>query len=203
MLDLDGTLVDSVYHHVTAWSRALIGAGHQVPAARIHTGIGMGSDRLLPWLLGHYPDGAQEVADAHLRAFLERSDDLCPTPGALALIEDLERRRVPFVISTSAGPDEREALIGALGREDLPLTGADDVESTKPAPDLLLEACSVLGAAPERSVMVGDAPWDAIAAARAGMAGVAVLCGGFAEATLREGGARRVVSGPIELVGTL
>lgn len=203
LLDLDGTLVDSVYVHVVAWQRALDEAGYRVAMAKIHAAIGMGSDRLLPWLLGEHPDDAESLADSHRRRFLVEADRLRPTAGARALLDDLDRRRVPYLVSTSAAPDERDALLAALGREDLPVTGADDVSSTKPAPDLLLAACEQLGAAPARTTMVGDAPWDAMAARRAGMASVAVLCGGFADATLRDAGAQRVVSAPIDLVGTL
>lgn len=202
LLDLDGTLVDSVYFHVTAWAEAFHAAGLTVPMARIHAGIGLGSDRLLPWLIGHRED-AGRISEDHARHFLAHAGQLSPTPGARELLEDLEARSVPFVVATSAGQEEREALLAALGREDLPIVGADDVESSKPAPDLLVAGRDQLPGAPGHILMVGDSPWDAIAATRAGMDAIGVTCGGFADATLRKAGASRVVANPADLIGTL
>lgn len=203
LLDLDGTLVDSVYLHVVAWSEALHAAGRPQPMARIHAGIGMGSDRLVPWLLGGHVEGAGEIADEHRRRFLAHADRLVATSGAVALLDDLAERSVPFVVSTSAGTEEREALLAALGRQDLPIAGADDVASSKPAPDLLLRACAELGTDPEQVTMVGDAPWDALAAGRVGMRAIAVRCGGFADEVLLGAGAHRVVDTPGDLIATL
>ncbi len=203
LLDLDGTLVDSVYPHVIAWHDALAAAGHTVAMSAIHSGIGMGSDRLLPWLLGGHVDDAQAISDDHKQRFLDRADHLRPTTGANALLEDLERRKVPFLISTSASTTEREALLAALGRSDLPITGADDVASSKPAPDLLIAARAEIEGEVGSVIMVGDAPWDAMAATRAGMDAVAVRCGGFGDETLRGAGASRIVDAPGDLIGTL
>jgi phosphoglycolate phosphatase-like HAD superfamily hydrolase len=203
LLDLDGTLVDSVYPHVVAWYDALRAAGHTVAMSKIHSGIGMGSDRLLPWLLGGHLDGTDELSDDHKKRFLDRAETLVPTAGANALLDDLERREVPFLISTSAGTTEREVLLAALGRDDLPITGADDVASSKPAPDLLVAARAQLEGELSSVIMVGDAPWDALAATRAGMTAVAVRCGGFGDDTLRSAGASRIVDAPLDLIGTL
>ena len=203
LLDLDGTLVDSVYLHVVAWHDALRAAGHLVPMARIHAGIGMGSDRLVPWLLGRQIDGADAISNDHTARFLERADDLVATPGARELLEDLEAREVPFVVATSAGSEERDALLAALGGEVVPLTDSDDVGSSKPAPDLLVSACYQLSIDPGLFTMVGDAPWDALAAERLHMHAVAVRCGGFGDALLREHGAARIVDAPRDLIGTL
>jgi len=203
LLDLDGTLVDSVYQHVVAWHDAFRDAGHDVAQWRIHAGIGMGSDRLVPWLLGRHTDDAPAIADDHSRRFLDRVDTLRRTDGALDLLDDLARREVPFVVATSASGREREALFGVLGRDDLPYTDADQVASSKPAPDLLLAACAQVGIDPQGAVMVGDAPWDALSARRVGIRAVAVRCGGFAEAELTAAGAERVVDAPRGLVGQL
>jgi phosphoglycolate phosphatase-like HAD superfamily hydrolase len=203
LLDLDGTLVDSVYQHVVAWHEAFADAGYDVPQWRIHRGIGMGSERIVPWLLGGHVDDADELTADHERRFLDRSETLQRTDGALELLDDLERRAVPFTISTSAGSETREKLLAVLGREDLPFTDADGVESSKPAPDLLLASCTGAGIDPTKAIMVGDAPWDALAAGRAGMQAIAVRCGGFGDDVLLGAGARRVVDGPRQLIGQL
>lgn len=202
LLDLDGTLVDSVYQHVLAWYEAFYSHGLQVQAATIHAGIGLGSDRLISWLAGEVED-PEELADAHLARFLEHADDLTPTPGACELLEDLERRAVPHVVATSSGTRTRAALLSALGREDLYVVDASDVTSSKPAPDLLASAAAELSLPPERLTMVGDAPWDARSARRLGMEAIGVRTGGFTEQTLREAGASWVVGTPRELIGIL
>lgn len=203
LLDLDGTLVDSVFQHVVAWDAALSGGGYEVPLWRIHTGIGMGSERLVPWLLGGYPENLDALSKAHERAFLDHAGELRPTNGALALLDDLERREVPFHIATSATEAVRKALLGALGREDLPTTDADAVDSSKPAPDLLLAGCDALGADPTDMTLVGDSPWDAEAARRVDIRCIALRCGGFGDDRLRGAGAFAVEDDPLALVGRL
>lgn len=203
VLDLDGTLVDSVYQHVVAWGEVLHEAGHDVPLSRIHAGIGMGSDRLVPWLLGEHLAGADDLADAHTERFLDLADGLVATAGAHALLRDLETREVPVVIATSAGSRTRDCLLDVLGREDLPVTDAGGVASSKPAPDLVLAACGLIDLSPEQAVVVGDTRWDSEAALRAGARSIAVRCGGVADAVLRQAGAERVVAAPKALVGQL
>jgi HAD superfamily hydrolase (TIGR01509 family) len=202
LLDLDGTLVDSVYHHVIAWQDALREAGYDVPAARIHAGIGMGGDRLVPWLLGGHVDDADALGDGHQARFLARAEDLRPTPGAVALLDDLRTREVDFIIATSAGEATREALLDVLGEHDVPLVGAGEHDS-KPSPDILLAACDQIGTTPDRAVLLGDAPWDAVAARRIGMLSIAVRCGGFGDDLLRESGFSRIVDDPRGVIGQL
>lgn len=204
LLDLDGTLVDSVHQHVVAWREALLAAGHDVPQVHIHAGIGMGSERFVPWLLGLDVDDADAIADDHTRRFLDMADGLRPTRGAVELVEDLERRDVAFIIATSAGSDERAAMFDVLGRHDLPVADVEDVQHSKPAPDQLVAAGRQAGFELGPARMVGDAPWDAVAAGRAGVGtAIAVRCGGFSDAVLREAGANRVVDAPADLIGVL
>lgn len=206
ILDLDGTLVDSVHHHVTAWHRALVQEGiDHVPLVRVHAGIGMGGDRLVPWLLGEPvdEDRHERLSSRHGELFRAIADDLRPTAGARALLDDLAGREVPHVVATSAGADDRAVLLDALGRPDLDVVDSSDVGSSKPAPDLLLAACDHIGVRPEDAIMVGDAPWDAYASRRAGMDCILLRCGGFDAALLREAGPLRIVDAPADLVGQL
>lgn len=203
LLDLDGTLVDSVYQHVIAWDEALTAHDHLVPLWRIHAGIGMGGDRIVPWLLGRQTDDLEELKEAHKQRFEARADTLRATDGALDLIDDLEARGIDYVIATSAGGSTRELLLDALGRKDLPNVDADQVGSPKPAPDLLLAACEELERPPSAVTLVGDSPWDAEAARRVGIRAIAVRCGGFGEGDLRAAGASDVADSPRVLIGRL
>jgi HAD superfamily hydrolase (TIGR01509 family) len=203
LLDLDGTLVDSVYTHVICWEEAFGEHGYDVPMWRIHRAIGMGSDRLVPWLLGEDPDDSDALSDAHTQRFLQRAGDLRPTNGAQALVEDLERREVPFLIATSASAEEREALLEILGRTDLPYTDSDEVASSKPAPHLLVAGAHQLQVDPTEITLVGDSPWDAEAGAKVGMRTIAVRTGGWGDEELASAGAVDVVDDPRALVGRL
>jgi HAD superfamily hydrolase (TIGR01509 family) len=203
VLDLDGTLVDSVYHHVQAWDRALSEHGRHVPLDRIHRGIGLGGRRLVTWLLGEEPDDLDAITDTHEELFLEQRDRLRPTVGATALLADLDRRGVPTVIATSAQATVREALLAALGDPGLPATDADAVDDAKPAADLLVEASRQIEVEPDHAVLIGDSPWDVAAAARVGMRMIAVRTGGFGDSALTARGPAAVVDTPADLVGTL
>ncbi len=203
LLDLDGTLVDSVFHHVIAWDLALTEAGHQVPLWRVHAAIGMGGSRLVPWVLGTHVEGIDELKDSHEKKFLEQAERLRATDGAHDLVEDLEIREVPFVIATSATGPVRKALLEALGRTDLPAIDADSVDSSKPAADLLLAGCEELDVDPAHATLIGDSPWDAEAARRVGIRAIAVRTGGFGDDRLRGSGAMDVVDNPRALVGRL
>lgn len=203
VLDLDGTLVDSVYHHVLAWDRALTTHGHHVPLHRIHAGIGIGSSRLVTWLLGGVPDEMEAITDEHERLFLEQQDRLRPTRGARELIDDLDRRGVSYVVATSAGSSVRKALLDALDRSGMPLTDADAVDAPKPAEDLLVAACQQIDVEPPHAVMIGDSPWDVAAARRVGMQMISVRTGGFGDAALAARGPTAIVNAPGDLIATL
>jgi HAD superfamily hydrolase (TIGR01549 family) len=206
LLDLDGTLVDSVYLHVVCWHDALADAGRPVPARRIHAGIGLGSDRLLRFLLGEVPDpdSAAALADDHRRRFLDRADSLRPTRGAAALLADLSDRAVPHVVATSAGSAERAALLAVLGDPDVAVTDSDSAADSKPDPAPLRAAAGQLDAPLDpTTLMVGDAPWDGYAAHAAGVTFVAVRCGGFPDPALLGAGAQRIADDPADLLGTL
>ena len=203
LLDLDGTLVDSVYQHVAAWGEALRLHGYDVPLWRVHHGIGMGGERLLPWLLGRHVDDADALSAEHTKRFLSRTDQLVATEGALALLDDLEEREIPYIVATSAESEVMEALLQTLGRTDLPTATADDVGSPKPAPDLLLATCAEIGIEPSAATLVGDSIWDAEAARRVGIRCVGVRTGGFGDEMLLAAGAIDVVADPKALIGRL
>ncbi len=203
LLDLDGTLVDSVFFHVIAWDEALREHGYDVPLWRIHASIGMGSFRLIPWLIGRQVEDAEDISSMHRQRFLDRAEHLRPTNGAGELLRDLEVREVPFLVSTSAPTDVREALLEVLDRHDLETTDAGDVSSAKPAPHLLRQSAAELGVEIAHTTLVGDSPWDAEAAERIGLRTIAVRCGGFGDERLRAAGAYDVVDDPRALIGRL
>ncbi|MBW3601757.1 MAG: HAD family hydrolase [Actinobacteria bacterium] len=203
ILDLDGTLVDSVYLHVQAWAAAFREAGRPQPAWRVHSAIGLPGERLVRWLLAEVPTGGliEELVESHRRRFLDAAGQLQPTTGASALLEDLRDRGVPFVVATSASKPEREALLAVLGDPEVAVTGAGDAGGKPDAGPVAAAAADLPSDASVR--MLGDATWDGHAAAAAGVEFVAVRTGGFSDAALHAAGARMVFDAPAAYVGVL
>jgi len=202
ILDIDGTLVDTNYHHAIAWYRAFRQHGHVVPIWKIHRHIGMGGDQLVAALLSEAVDA--EEGDS-LRAaegvlYLTFIEECEPLRGARALIEDLRDRGHKVVLASSAKANELDHYLDLLDAREIvdAWTSSADVEKTKPAPDLVLAALEKTGAGKD-AVMVGDSTWDCKAAAAAGIASIAVLTGGFSSEELREAGASEVYGSIDEL----
>ena len=193
LLDADGTLVDTTYLHVDAWMRALALVDIQVPAWRVNRAIGMGSPQLLASLLGE--DTAEQFGDQvtayHEALYLDLADRVRPFPGAREFVIEIAQRGARPVLATSAAPAELDRLRTALDLDDhlYAITSSKDVSTAKPDPDLVTTALDRAGTSPDRTVMLGDATWDAIAAGRAGIECVAVRTGGIGADELREAGA--------------
>ncbi|HEX8003135.1 MAG TPA: HAD family hydrolase [Mycobacteriales bacterium] len=194
LFDVDGTLVDSNYLHVAAWLEALRRNGFdEVTGADVHRGVGMGAGLLLETLLGADVD-QEPLTKAHAEAYRAQWPWLRPFRGAVDLVREVRRRGGEAVLATSATEEEVEALRRTLDCDDAisEITSSADVEEAKPAPDIFRTAMEKTGLDPANVVVVGDTRWDVEAAAKAGLACVAVLTGGVPEAVLREAGAVEV-----------
>jgi len=191
ILDVDGTLVDSNYHHALAWYRALRQHGQVLPVWRIHRAIGMGGDQIVRGLCGDAVEDelGEDIRAAEKALYMAVIEEVAPLEGARALMEDLKRLDRRVVLASSAKPDEVEHyldLLDARGLADA-WTSAGDVEQTKPEPDLVESALEKIGGGD--AVMVGDSTWDCEAAGNAGVTTIAVLTGGFSEQELTDAGA--------------
>ncbi len=194
ILDIDGTLVDTNYHHAIAWFRALRDHGELLPIWRVHRHIGMGGDQLVRAVCG---DSVEEEKGDDIRAaegehFAQLIDEVQPLHGARELILDLKRRDHAVILASSAKPDEVDHYLDLLEARELVdgWTTADDVEATKPEPDLVVAAIEKAGGG--EAVMVGDSTFDCESAARADVPVLAVLTGGFSEQELSDAGAEAV-----------
>jgi HAD superfamily hydrolase (TIGR01509 family) len=195
IVDIDGTLVDTNYHHAVAWQRAFRAHGHDVPAWRIHRHVGMGGDQFVPAVLDEEidEDQGEQLRDAHADAYMELIDEVEPLPGARELLRDLAGEGTTVVLASSAKQEEVDHYLDLLGARDLieGWTTSADVERTKPDPALVDAALRKVGC-DGPAVMVGDSTWDVKAADAAGVPTLAVLTGGFSESELREAGAAEV-----------
>jgi HAD superfamily hydrolase (TIGR01549 family) len=202
ILDVDGTLVDTNYHHAIAWFRAFRRHGVTVPVWRLHRHIGMGGDQLIAAVAGDEVEArlGDDIREAQSELYGELICEVRTMEGSRELIEDLREREIVVVLASSAKEWEVEHYIELLDAAEIvdAWTTSADVEQTKPQPDLIkaaLEKADTDGDA----TLVGDTVWDVEAAKRAGVETLAVLTGGFSEQELRDAGARDVFTSVEEL----
>jgi HAD superfamily hydrolase (TIGR01549 family) len=201
LLDVDGTLIDSNYHHALAWYRAFRRSGIILPLWRIHRHVGMGGDQLVPALVGRRMDEerGEEIRSARDEEYRELIGEVSPLEGSRELIADLKERDLTVVLASSSPREEIDRyleLLDARGLADA-WTTDEDVGATKPEPDLVHAALAKAGT--EDAVMVGDTPWDIEAARKAGVETLCVVTGGFSEQELRDAGAVAVFESVEEL----
>src|SRR3954451_24197162 len=188
ILDIDGTLVDSNYHHALAWYRAFREHGVTPALWRIHRHIGMGGDQLVAGVAGAEVErrSGDAIRETEGEIYMKLVDEVEPLDGARGLIEELGRRVDRVVLASSAKEHEVDRYLDLLDARELAdaWTTSADVSSTKPQPDLVHAALSKAGA--DGGLMIGDTTWDVEAAGRAGVPSIAVLTGGFGAAELRQ-----------------
>jgi HAD superfamily hydrolase (TIGR01509 family) len=206
LFDLDGTLIDSVYHHVLAWHEALGQAGYSLGVWRIHRRIGM-SGGLLAQALGRElgqrltPEQVGGLQDRHAAAYEHYRAKVLPLPGARELMRQLDRAGGPFAIATSGDREGAQPALERLGiAPEIPVITRQEVQRAKPDPDLFLAAAERLNVPIGRAIVVGDSVWDLLAARRAGCLGVGLLSGGYGKEELEQVGAYRVYQDPADLL---
>ena len=208
VFDLDGTIVDSNALHVEAFQNAFAARGYKVGRDRIFAEVGKGGDQLVPAVIGRELDqvDGDAIREAHPKEYakLARRRGLRVFPGAVELAAEVRRRGLRTVLATSSGEGHLAATEQASGlklREMFDeLVGADDIERSKPAPDVVAAAVKKLRMSPAECAMIGDTPYDAWSARDAGVVCLALTCGGHDERTLRAGGSRAVWRDPAELL---
>jgi HAD superfamily hydrolase (TIGR01509 family) len=208
VLDVDGTLVDSNYQHALAWYRAFRSLGETFPVWRIHRLIGMGGDQLVAALGG---DGVEaRIGDQARERWVQEADPLMAEvallPGARELVLALKERGHRVVLASSGKPHHVERSLDMLDVREIVdgWTTSEDVEATKPAPDLLQVALKKIGEPSDTpSVVVGDSVFDVEAAKNAGMPAIVVRSGGFGDDELRNAGAVAVYDTPADLTAAL
>jgi HAD superfamily hydrolase (TIGR01509 family) len=203
ILDIDGTLVDTNYHHTIAWYRAFRQNGIVVPIWKIHRHIGMGGDQLVGSLTDQETEDEKgdDIRSAEKALYMALINEVEPVEDAREFIVDLKERGHTVVLASSAKKDEVEYYLDLLDVRSLAdgWTTSADVKATKPQPDLVQAAMEKAGASEGDAVMVGDTPWDIKAAQSAGVETIAVITGGFSRAELDEAGAIAVFESVAEL----
>lgn len=207
LFDLDGTLVDSVYHHVLAWHEALATEGIELSIWRIHRKIGMSGGLFTNMLLRETglsiePERIERLQHLHAAAYKRRISDIQPLPGARPLLSFLTQAAIPWAVATSGRMETARLALETLGVEvgRVPIVTRDQVKYAKPDPDLFLAAAAQLNIDIATTFVVGDSVWDMLAAQRARALGIGVLSGGYGLDELERAGAYRVFADPADLL---
>jgi HAD superfamily hydrolase (TIGR01549 family) len=201
LFDIDGTLVDSTYHHALAWHRAFTRYDVDVPMWRVHRTIGMGGDKLVTEVAGEHVEEelGDELRDAWTEEYAKLEAEVDPFPGAAELVRRLADEGYLVALASSGEKEFSENAVESLGVAEQvgTVVTAADVAGSKPDPDLI--GVTLEKVRPSRAVFVGDTPYDVEAAAKAGLDCVTVLTGGFSRRELEEAGAALVAESLAEL----
>lgn len=206
IFDIDGTLLDSVDLHARAWVEAFAHFGVETDFAEVRSQIGKGGDELMPVFL---PQARIEREGEAIEAY--RSDlfkrkylpKVQPFPGVRALFERVRASGSKIALASSGKRSEVDHYTEILKIGDLVdvATSSDDADRSKPHPDIFAAALKKLAGTPTKAILViGDTPYDAEAAAKAGLRTIGVLCGGFPEADLSAAGCVAIYRDPQDLL---
>jgi HAD superfamily hydrolase (TIGR01509 family) len=207
IFDLDGTLVDSVYQHVTAWTEALASEGLALPGSRIHRKIGMSSELFVTQIFKEIKGEVSAARIARIKhrqgeALERQAPQILPLPGATALLTALTNADIPWAIATSGSPEATASNLRKLGVDAAKTTvlTSNEVEHGKPEPDVFLAAAEQLCIPIERVYVVGDSTWDLLGARRCHALGIGLQSGGVGEAELQRAGALHVFVDPADML---
>jgi HAD superfamily hydrolase (TIGR01509 family) len=191
IFDVDGTLLHSNDAHARAWVRAFAAGGHAITFDQVRPLIGMGGDKVIPLLTGLDADGpaGQLIGDRRhvifMRDFLPL---LSPEPGARNLVQLARDRGLAVAVASSATSGELAGLLRSADVADLfdTVVSKDDAGKSKPDPDPIHAALRRLAVPAAEAIMIGDTPYDIESARRAGVATIAVRCGGWSSQDLAD-----------------
>jgi HAD superfamily hydrolase (TIGR01509 family) len=203
ILDIDGTLLLSNDAHAKAFAEAAATLRVQANFETIRRLIGKGSDKLIPEAFGLEPESDPGKKITELKGAIFKTRYLAilePAPGARALLEKFRQQGIDRIAATSAGDDEVTQLLDRAGVRDLvpKFTTSDDVQASKPNPDVVEAALKKIGHDRNVVAMLGDTPYDVEAAQRAGVPIIAVRSGGWTERDLK--GALAIYEDPADVL---
>jgi HAD superfamily hydrolase (TIGR01509 family) len=206
IFDMDGTLIDSVDLHAKAWQDAFRDFGHEFELKAIRDQTGKGGDQLLPvFLTREEIDAEGPGLEKHRGHVLKERylSQIKAFPKVTELFHRIRADDIKIALASSAKAQELrtyEKIAGIEGLVDVE-TSSDDAEKSKPHPDIFQLAMAKLeGIHTSEVVVVGDSPYDAEAAGKAGLRSIGFRCGGFAEAGLRDAGCFAIYDGPADLL---
>jgi HAD superfamily hydrolase (TIGR01509 family) len=205
IFDIDGTLIDSVDMHARAWQETFLRYGVKTDFWAVRDQIGKGGDKLMKVFLSE-----EQIARWGKQIEAERTQlfkrqylrQVKPFPRLRGLFERLRRDEIRIALASSAKEDELQAYkkITGIGPYLDAKASSDDVSHSKPDPDIFLAARRKLGIDPGNIIAIGDTPYDAESAGKAGMEVIGLLCGGGSTAKLQAARCVAVYRDPADLL---
>jgi HAD superfamily hydrolase (TIGR01509 family) len=191
--DIDGTLVQSNWLHATAWQDAFAVVGIDLEIETIRRQIGKGGDQLIPFFVPYWRRLIIEEPLQTYRKFIfqqEYLDRVEPFSCTRELFHRIKKSGIKIALTSSANKDELETYKAITRLSDLVdvATTADDVDKSKPHPDIFETTLRKLGVKAHRALALGDTPWDAESANKAGVRAIGVTTGGWSEQELYDAG---------------
>jgi HAD superfamily hydrolase (TIGR01509 family) len=207
LFDIDGTLADSNDLHVDTWEEVFRAKGIVVPREGIHPQIGKGADLLVPALVpGANQKTAKTLGDAHAAVFkTQYLQKVKPFPRVHELLHAVHDAGVRIVLASSASKEELKHYVDLFDASSMvdAQTSIEDVETSKPAPDIFKVALQRAGVARDQALAVGDSPYDVESAGKSGIATIALRSGGFSDEVLLAAGAAQLFDDAADLLDNL
>ena len=197
IFDVEGTLVDSTTSTLRCWQETLHSFGFEFPLITLHMLHallpGPHVSRVVPRLIEAQGRRYREKYLPHVAAF----------PRVRALFECIKDTRRLIAVATSSSADELDHYLALTNAGDLvdAIACGDDVQHGKPDSALIEVALLRAGdVAAHDAIMIGDTPYDAVAAKRAGVRAIGMLSGGFSGQDLEASGCAAVYRDPADLL---
>lgn len=206
IFDIDGTLIDSNDFHAKSWQRAFAEHGKEISFEQIRPHLGKGGDQLLPEFL------SKEEIEKLGKAITASKDEIFkrdylprvqPFPQVRELFEKIRAAGRRIALASSSKEEEVKKFKAIAQIDDLveKTTSADDAKESKPEPDIFHSAMKLLGnPSHDKVLVIGDTPYDAMAAVKARLPIIGVLCGGFSDHVLKATGCRALYRDPADLL---
>ena len=204
ILDVDGTLVLSNDAHAQAWVEAFADYGYEIKFEKVRPLIGMGGDQVVPRMVAELDSEegvGKQISDRRKELILNKfSSELVSANGSRELVQKMQDAGLHLIIASSATSQEMDVLLKIARVEDLipEHTTSSDAENSKPAPDIVEVALQKANLEPDKTVMLGDTPYDIESAGKAGVKVIAFRCGGFSDEQLS--GAIAIYDDPADLL---
>jgi HAD superfamily hydrolase (TIGR01509 family) len=205
LCDIDGTLVQSNWLHAQAWQDAFAEMGISVELENARRQIGKGGDELVPVFVPWWKQKQVEAPLKELRKFIfetEYLDKVEAIPRVRELLLRLKDAGIRLALASSASKDDLKVYKKIAGIEDLieEETSASDTDRAKPHPDIFEATLKRLGLKAEECLALGDTPYDAEAAGKAGVWTIGVTTGGWSREELLAAGCVEVYKDVGELL---
>jgi phosphoglycolate phosphatase-like HAD superfamily hydrolase len=209
IFDIDGTLLDSNDYHAEAWHRAFAAYGKNISLRSLRLCMGEGADQLLPKFINKKEikefgkDLDKLSGEIFKRNYLSK---VRPFPKVRQLFKKIRQSGIRIALASSGSTEEVKKYEKIARIQDLVehSTSADDADKSKPSPDIFHAALNLLDHPRHDSVLViGDSPYDALAAKKAKLTSIGVLCGGFSKKILKAHGCYSVYKSPEDLLQNL